>query len=82
VISWDVSTRWQLETNTQQTSEVEVQFSPEGPERTRVTLEHRALERHGEGWESMRDELASPGGWPAGMHAFADRANSADDAAR
>ncbi len=77
VFSWDVSTQWQLETELKKTSEVEVRFIAEGPERARVELEHRNLERHGEGWEQMRDSVGSPGGWPAGMRAFVDRLETA-----
>jgi uncharacterized protein YndB with AHSA1/START domain len=73
VISWDVSPRWQLETDLEKTSEVEVRFTTEGPDRTRVELEHRNLERHGDGWTAMRDALGSPDGWPAGIRAFAER---------
>ncbi len=76
VFSWDVSSQWQLETDVQKTSEVEVRFIAEGPDRTRVELEHRNLERHGEGWEQMRDSVGSPGGWLAGMRGFADRLKS------
>jgi uncharacterized protein YndB with AHSA1/START domain len=64
VISWDISPQWQIETNLEKTSEVEVRFVSEAPERTRVEIEHRNLERHGEGWEGMRDAVGSPGGWP------------------
>jgi uncharacterized protein YndB with AHSA1/START domain len=63
VISWDINLRWQLETDPGKTSEVEVRFTPEGPDRTRVELEHRNLDRHGEGWEQMRDAVGSPNGW-------------------
>jgi uncharacterized protein YndB with AHSA1/START domain len=73
VFSWDVTTQWQLETDPDKTSEVEVRFIAEGPHRTRVELDHRNLERHGEGWEGVRDAVASPGGWPAGMRALAQR---------
>jgi uncharacterized protein YndB with AHSA1/START domain len=73
VISWDVSPQWQLEADPEKTSEVEVQFTAEGPDRTRVELEHRNLERHGDGWAAMRDALGSPDGWPAGMRAFVER---------
>lgn len=73
VISWDISPNWKLETDHRRTSEVEVRFTELAPERTLVELEHRHLERHGEGWERVRDAVASPGGWPAGMHAFAER---------
>lgn len=73
VISWDVNPHWKLETDAARTSEVEVRFTEHGPDRVLVELEHRHLERHGEGWQQMRDTVASPGGWPAGMRAFAER---------
>jgi uncharacterized protein YndB with AHSA1/START domain len=71
VFSWDINTRWQLETDGSKTSEVEIRFTSEAPDRTRVELEHRNLERHGEGWEGMRDAVGSPDGWPGGMRDFA-----------
>lgn len=43
----------------------------EGPDRTRVVLEHRNLDRHGDGWEPHRDAVASAGGWQLGIDAFA-----------
>jgi uncharacterized protein YndB with AHSA1/START domain len=73
VISWDITTGWQLETDHAKTSEVEVRFVSEGSDRTRVELEHRNLERHGDGWEQMRDAVGSPGGWAGGLEAFRDR---------
>ena len=72
VFSWDISTAWKLETDLSKTSEVEVRFIAETPERTRVELEHRHLERHGAGWEGMRDAVDSPNGWHAGLVAFAE----------
>jgi uncharacterized protein YndB with AHSA1/START domain len=74
VFSWDINTKWELETDIDKTSEVEIAFTAETPERTRVVLEHRNLERHGEGWQSMRDAVGSDGGWPVGLRAFAARA--------
>jgi uncharacterized protein YndB with AHSA1/START domain len=73
VMSWDISLQWQLETDPQRTSEVEVRFLAEGPNRTRVELEHRHLDRHGEGWEQMRDAVASPDGWQVGLLSFVER---------
>jgi uncharacterized protein YndB with AHSA1/START domain len=73
VISWDISAQWQIETDLEKTSEVEVRFVSEAPDRTRVELEHRNLERHGEGWEGMRDAVDSPGGWPLYLQRFAER---------
>ncbi len=74
VFSWDVSVSWELETDPQKASEVEVRFEPEGADRTRVELEHRKLDRHGPGWEErMRDPVGSPGGWPDGLRRFAEQ---------
>jgi uncharacterized protein YndB with AHSA1/START domain len=72
VFSWDISPRWEPETDLDRTSEVEVRFRADGSQRTRVDLEHRNLERHGDGWEGMRDAVGSPGGWPDGLRRFAD----------
>jgi uncharacterized protein YndB with AHSA1/START domain len=73
VFSWDIGLDWQLQADPERTSEVEVRFTAEGSERTRVELEHRRLERHGDGWEQMRDAVGSPGGWQRGLDAFAAR---------
>ena len=73
VISWDISPYWQIETNHERTSEVEVRFVAEAQGRTRVELEHRNLDRHGEGWEQTRDAVAGEGGWPGCMRRFAER---------
>jgi uncharacterized protein YndB with AHSA1/START domain len=70
VFSWDISTEWRLETDLDKTSEVQIDFIAEGPERTRVELEHRNLDRHGDGWENMRGAVGSPGGWPGGLERF------------
>ena len=77
VISWDINTQWQLETDLAKTSEVEVRFVAEAPDRTRVELEHRNLERHGKGWEEMRDSIGSPNGWSGLLGLFADAARAA-----
>ncbi|MBO0703529.1 MAG: ATPase, partial [Candidatus Dormibacteraeota bacterium] len=61
--SWDISPQWQIETNPDLTSEVEVRFIPVSGDRTRVELEHRNLDRHGPGWENVHDGVAADGGW-------------------
>ena len=76
VFSWDITTQWQIETDPSRTSEVEVRFVPDGPTRTRVELEHRNLDRHGDGWEQMRDAVGSPDGWRMGLQRFADAART------
>jgi uncharacterized protein YndB with AHSA1/START domain len=72
VISWDIDPRWQIEADPDKTSEVEVRFIAEAPDRTRVELEHRNLDRHGDGWEAVREGVDSEGGWPLYLRRFAD----------
>ncbi len=72
VFSWDISVQWQVETNHERSSEVEIRFIAETPDRTRVELEHRHLDRHGDGWESMRDGVRDAQGWPLYLGRFVD----------
>ena len=72
VISWDINPQWQIETDLEKTSEVEVRFISETPERTRVELEHRHLDRHGDGWQGVREGVDSEGGWPLYLRRFAE----------
>jgi uncharacterized protein YndB with AHSA1/START domain len=73
VFSWDINLAWQIETDPVKTSEVEVRFVAESAGRTRVELEHRNIDRHGEGWEQMRDAVGSSEGWNVGLGRFASR---------
>ena len=73
VISWDISPQWQIETDPAKTSEIEVRFISEAQDRTRVELEHRNLDRHGDGWDQIRASVAGEGGWPGCLAAFAER---------
>jgi len=63
VFSWDISPQWRIEADPDHSSEVEVRFTAETPHRTRVDLEHRHLDRHGPGWEAVRDGVAHDQGW-------------------
>jgi uncharacterized protein YndB with AHSA1/START domain len=76
VFTWDINLQWKRETDPEKASEVEVRFIAEGSQRTRVELEHRNFERHGEGWEKMRDAVGSAGGWGAGLEDYAKAAMS------
>ena len=71
VFSWDIGPDWQLVTDPDRTSEVEVRFIAETPDRTRVELEHRNLDRHGDGWEGVRDGVGTDQGWPLYLERFA-----------
>jgi len=72
LLSWDISPQWQLETDPEKTSEWEVRFIAETPERTRVEIEHRKLERHGDGWQGVRDGVGGGDGWPLYLRRYAD----------
>jgi uncharacterized protein YndB with AHSA1/START domain len=72
VFSWDIDPQWQIESDIEKTSEVEVRFIAESEERTRVELEHRKLDRHGDGWEGVRDGVGSGGGWPRYLQRYVD----------
>jgi uncharacterized protein YndB with AHSA1/START domain len=64
VFSWDISPEWSIVTDPDMTSEVEVRFEVETPQRTRVELEHRGLERHGPSWEAVARGVDGDEGWP------------------
>jgi uncharacterized protein YndB with AHSA1/START domain len=72
MFSWDIGPTWQVETEPARSSEVEVRFIAETPDRTRVELEHRHLERHGQGWESVRDGVGREQGWPLYLQRYGD----------
>lgn len=75
VFSWNIGPTWQIETDPDRVSEVEVRFVAEGAASTRVELEHRHLDRHGPGWESVRDGVDNEQGWPLYLDRFADLVN-------
>ena len=64
--------QWQVETDPELTSEVEVRFVPEGEARTRVELEHRHIDRHGPGWQSLADGIGEDQGWPLYLNRYAE----------
>ncbi len=72
VFSWDISPQWTIETEPGNTSEVEVKFIAETPDRTLVELEHRHIDRHGPGWASVSEGVANDQGWPLYLQRYAD----------
>ncbi|MFI7000218.1 SRPBCC family protein [Nocardia sp. NPDC050175] len=72
VFSGDINERWEIETDPDKTSEVEVRFIAEGPDRTRVELEHRNLDRHGDGWQAVRAGVGTDSGWPNYLQRYRD----------
>lgn len=71
VFTWDIGPAWHVETDPARCSEVEVRFIAESPERTRVELEHRHIERHGEGWEAVVAGAGGDAGWPMYLRRYA-----------
>lgn len=64
VLSFQVNPQWTYEPDPARGSEIEVTFTPESPERTRVELIHRRLERYGTEAARMRRILDDKGGEP------------------
>jgi uncharacterized protein YndB with AHSA1/START domain len=73
VMSWDINSTWKPDTSV--SSEVEVRFIADGPNATRVELEHRNFERMGAGpGEKMRKDVE--GGWPGMLEHFKQAAEA------
>jgi uncharacterized protein YndB with AHSA1/START domain len=76
VIAWQLNEKWQHEPDLAKCSEVEVRFTGEPGGSTRVDLEHRYFERHGEGGNAVRTGVDSPDGWGALLQLFATAAEA------
>jgi uncharacterized protein YndB with AHSA1/START domain len=72
VLTWNITPQWQIETDASKTSEWEVRFVAETPQRTRVEIEHRNLDRHGDGWEGVREGVRGSEGWPLYLQRYAE----------
>ena len=75
-VSWHLDASYAYDPDPAKASRVEVSFHDEGGGRTRVELVHSELERHGTGWEKLRDGVASTGGWGGIIERFAAAAAS------
>jgi uncharacterized protein YndB with AHSA1/START domain len=64
VLGWQLTPKFEYDPDPANGTEVEVTFTAEG-DGTRVTLEHRGFEAHGEAGAAMRDSVSGEGGWPA-----------------
>ena len=69
VVTWQISAEWKYDPSLVTT--VEVRFVAEGPDRTRVELEHRDLDRFGPDAERMHETFSAPGAWDSTLAAFA-----------
>src|SRR5438045_2691130 len=62
VMAWQITHEWGFEPELAKSSEVEVRFTPVADGSTRVDLEHRNFEHHGEGGASIRTAVDGSGG--------------------
>jgi uncharacterized protein YndB with AHSA1/START domain len=69
VVTWQIGADWHYDPRL--LTHVEVRFVAEAPDRTRVELEHRDLERFGPEAERMRETFEQPGAWAATLEAYA-----------
>jgi uncharacterized protein YndB with AHSA1/START domain len=74
VMAWQISSTFAYEPDVAKHSEVEVRFTPEPDGSTRVDLEHRYLERAGEGAATMRTAVDGPNGWGSLLELFKAKA--------
>jgi uncharacterized protein YndB with AHSA1/START domain len=75
VLTWDIDANWQFDAALG--TEIEVRFVAEGEGRTRVTLEHRKLDRYGERRDQMRRIFDTEGDWGKLLEMFARAAIAA-----
>lgn len=69
VLSWDINADWQYDPTLN--TEIEVRFTSEDGDCTRVELEHRHLDRYGERRDEMRRIYDTQGDWGRLLEAFA-----------
>lgn len=72
VFAWHVQGDWTIDNDPARQSEVEVTFTALGREQTAVRLEHRNLERHGDGAAGVQHGVGGHGGWPILLLRVAD----------
>ena len=71
VFAWQLDATWQFDPDISHASEVEVRFIAEGPRTTRVELEHRGFENHGDGAAGVHGGVDDPQGWSYCLDRFA-----------
>lgn len=69
-LAWNISAKWQHDPALD--TRIEIRFIAEGPQTTRIELEHRQLEAYGDDAEKMRSNFDSDGGWSALLRSFAE----------
>lgn len=71
VLVWHLDGSWTYDPDPAHASEVEVRFIAESDAVTRVELEHRGIDRHGDGAGAVFGAVDSPQGWTYCLESFA-----------
>jgi DNA-binding transcriptional ArsR family regulator len=71
-VTWQIGADWKFHPDLVTT--VTVRFTPDGPGRTRVVLEHGGLDAYAADAAAMRETFEADGAWTATLAAFATRA--------
>jgi uncharacterized protein YndB with AHSA1/START domain len=74
LLAWHLSPSFAFDPDPARATEVEVTFVAQGSGSTRVTLEHRGFEVHGDAAAPMRDSVGGEGGWPQLLSLYAESA--------
>jgi hypothetical protein len=72
VLAWHIQGDWSIDLDPGRQSEVEVTFTAVDDGKTSVRLEHRNLDRHGDGAPGVHAGVGSPGGWSVIIERFGD----------
>ena len=64
LLAWHLTPEWKFDPDPAKATEVEVRFDAEDGQ-TRVTLEHRGFDVHGDAGPAMRESVDSERGWPS-----------------
>jgi hypothetical protein len=70
LLLWQLNPEWAFDPDRATAMEVEVRFIAEGPDRTRVELEHRGFEVHGAAAEEFRERFDEARGWSQILAAY------------
>lgn len=70
LLAWQIGANWTFDPTF--LTEVEIRFTPEGTDATRIDLEHRNLERFGDKAAEQRTAFDSEGGWMGILKVYAE----------
>jgi uncharacterized protein YndB with AHSA1/START domain len=76
-VSWHLGQDFKYDPDPAKASRVDVTFHDEGSGKTRVDVVHSQLDRHGDGWQKVKESVGSMGGWPLIIEAYAASAATA-----